>query len=151
MVNAVNASQTAIQESNTILAEIGADDDARSSDVTITDLGKILPALTSVVPANENAYRAYIADPANPFDNPARQAEVQAMVNAVNANQTSTQESDTILAEIGADDDARSSDVTIADLGKILPELTSVVPANENGYRAYIADPANPFDNQQDK
>jgi hypothetical protein len=70
--------------SATVLAEIGADDDASNSDVSITDLNKILPVLTDVNVSNEAAYRLYIVNPANRFSNPATQAEVQAMVDAVN-------------------------------------------------------------------
>ncbi len=74
-----------ISDSDIILAEIGADDNANSSDVTIAELNSILPVLTNLVAANETAYQTYIADPTNTFDAPATQAQVQAMINAVNA------------------------------------------------------------------
>jgi hypothetical protein len=70
-----------------VLAEIGADDDANASDVTIAELNSILPALTDVNASNEAAYQAYIADSANAFDAPATQAQVQAMITAVNATE----------------------------------------------------------------
>jgi hypothetical protein len=85
LVDAVNAAVDAEIASDTVLAEIGADDDANASDVTIAELNSILPALTDVNASNEAAYQAYIADPANAFDAPATQAQVQAMIDAVNA------------------------------------------------------------------
>jgi hypothetical protein len=139
MLDAVNASVT-------VLAEIGADDDTGESDVSIEDLNKILPVLADINESNEAAYQAYIADPANPFSAPATQAEVQAMITAVNASvDTENAASKTVLTEIGEDDDAEASDVTIADLKTISPALTDVNASNEAAYQAYIADPANAF------
>ena len=88
VITAVNASETAIATSNTALTAIGAEDDAKSSDVSIAELNSILPALTDVVEANEAAYQAYIADEANTFDAPATVAQIQAMITAVNASET---------------------------------------------------------------
>ena len=70
---------------NRVLDEIGEDDDAEASDVTIADLESILPALSDINASNEAAYQAYIADPANEFSAPATQEEVQDMITAVNA------------------------------------------------------------------
>jgi len=74
-----------IGASNTVLAEIGEDDNAEASDVTIADLESILPVLSDINASNEAAYQAYIADPANAFSAPATQQEVQDMIAAVNA------------------------------------------------------------------
>ena len=130
---------------NTVLTEIGEDDDAKASDVTIAELNSIAPALTGVKAENEAAYQAYIAEVANTFSAPATPAEVQAMITAVNATVTAQNTSNTVLAEIGEDDDAKASDVTIAELNSIVPALTGVVTANEAAYQAYIADVANTF------
>ena len=69
------------------LAQIGtqADDTGVESDITVVQLNAITPTLTSVVSANIDAYNNYIDANANSFASPATQAEVQAMITAVNA------------------------------------------------------------------
>jgi uncharacterized protein (TIGR02145 family) len=139
----VQAMITAVNTSQTVLAQIGteADDpDAVPSVVTVAQLNTITPALTGVTAGNETAYQEYIdANPAD-FSSPATQAEVQAMITAVNVNQT-------VLAQIGNesdDPDVVNSEVTVVQLNTITPALTGVDPANETAYQDYID--ANPND-----
>ncbi|MCK5854768.1 MAG: hypothetical protein KAG56_06065, partial [Sulfurovaceae bacterium] len=56
-----------------------------ASDITILELGKILPALSHIVSANESAYQAYIDANGNKFSSPATQAEIQSMITVTNA------------------------------------------------------------------
>jgi hypothetical protein len=77
---------TAVNASVTVLEDIGADDDARASDVTIAELESISPALTDINESNEVAYQAYIEDPENEFSAPATWQEVQDMITAVNTS-----------------------------------------------------------------
>ncbi len=85
LVTAVNATVTAAAASNSVLADIGTDaNTASTSDTTIAEFGAILPALTGFVDANLAAYQAYINDNPGSFSSPATQAEVQAMITAVN-------------------------------------------------------------------
>ena len=143
MITAVNAQVTATNDSNTVLAEIGIDADANSSDVSIAELNSILPALTDVTSGNLTAYQTYIGANAGSFDSPATQAQVQAMITAVNTLETA---STTVLAEIGIDADANSSDVSIAELNSILPALTDVTSGNLTAYQTYIGANAGSFD-----
>ncbi len=84
LVTAVNATVTAAASSS-VLADIGTDaNTASTSDTTIAEFGAILPALTGFVDANLAAYQAYINDNPGSFSSPATQAEVQAMITAVN-------------------------------------------------------------------
>ncbi len=85
LVTAVNATVTAAAASSSVLADIGTDaNTASTSDTTIAEFGAILPALTGFVDANLAAYQAYINDNPGSFSSPATQAEVQAMITAVN-------------------------------------------------------------------
>ena len=131
-------------ESAAVLAQIGNEGDTPNtvpSVVTVAQLGTISPALAGLVPANQAAYQAYID--ANPglFASPATQAEVQAMVNAVNAAAVI----EAILVQVGNEADAPNtvpSVVTAAQLASV-PGVTGVVPSNETAYQAYIdANPA---------
>ncbi|NYT27759.1 MAG: hypothetical protein H0A76_07580 [Candidatus Thiodubiliella endoseptemdiera] len=81
----VQAMVTAVNASNSVLEDIGTDaNTASTSDTTIAEFGAILPALMSFVDANLAAYQAYINDNPGSFSSPATQAEVQAMITAVN-------------------------------------------------------------------
>jgi len=81
----VNTTVTAATASSSVLADIGTDaNTASTSDTTIAEFGAILPALTGFVDANLAAYQAYINDNPGSFSSPATQAEVQAMITAVN-------------------------------------------------------------------
>ena len=129
MVNAVNASQS-------VLAQIGNEGDAPdtvSSVVTVGQLQTISPAITGLVAGNESAYQAYIDANPNLFSSPATAAEVQAMVNAVNASQS-------VLAQIGIEADASniSSVVTVAQINTISPVIIGAIVTNESAYQAYI-------------
>ena len=145
MVTAVNATAT---NTALLLANIGTDNDAGNNANTAALTAAQLNALTGVsgaIAANEAAYRAYIADSANTFAAPATEAEVQAMVTAVNATATNTA---LLLANIGTDNDAGNNANTAALTAAQLNALTGVsgaIAANEAAYRAYIADSANTF------
>jgi uncharacterized protein (TIGR02145 family) len=138
-----NTTTNVISASDNVLAQIGNegdDPDVVNSVVTVAQLNTISPALTGVDPANETAYQDYIDANPNDFSSPATQAEVQAMITAVNAGQS-------VLAQIGNegdDPDVVNSVVTVAQLNTILPALTGLDPANETAYQDYID--ANPND-----
>jgi len=127
--------------SDTVLAQIGNEGDSpdnTNSVVTTAQLGSILPALTDVTAANETTYQDYIDANPGSFASPATQAEVQAMITAVNATVTAAA-SDSVLADIGTDaNTASTSDTTIAEFGSILPALTDFVNANLSAYQTYI-------------
>ena len=74
--------------SATVLAQIGTegdDPDGTNSVVTVAQLGTIVPTVTGLDSNNQTAYQDYIDANPNLFASPATQAEVQAMVNAVNS------------------------------------------------------------------
>ncbi|MEH0691073.1 hypothetical protein H4F17_18760, partial [Vibrio cholerae] len=131
MVNAVNASQD-------ILTQVGTDADAGSTTVTVAQLQTVSPALTDLVTGNEAAYQAYIGANPNAFSSPATAAELQAMVNTVNASQG-------VLTQVGTDADAGSTTVTVAQLQTVSPALTDLVAGNEAAYQAYIGANPNAF------
>ena len=90
----------AVTTAPTVLAQIGneADNpDTTSSIVTVAELGGITPPLAGLDAANETAYQDYIDANPDSFSSPATQAEVQAMVTAVNASENASQ---TVLAQI---------------------------------------------------
>ena len=138
MVDLVNASQT-------VLVQIGleADDpDTVNAVVTTDQLGLILPSVTNIEANNETAYQAYIDNNPSLFSSPATQAEVQAMVDAVNASQE-------ILAQIGLEADSPDSTpsaVTTDELGQIIPTVTGIVSNNQAAYQAYIDSNPSLFD-----
>ncbi|WP_162262077.1 inverse autotransporter beta domain-containing protein [Bathymodiolus septemdierum thioautotrophic gill symbiont] len=140
MITAVNAAVNAAAASDSVLADIGTDaNTASTSDTTIAEFGSILPALTDFVNANLSAYQTYIDANPGSFASPATQAEVQAMITAVNAAVTAAAASDSVLADIGTDaNTASTSDTTIAEFGSILPALTGFVNANLSAYQTYI-------------
>ncbi|NYT27761.1 MAG: hypothetical protein H0A76_07590 [Candidatus Thiodubiliella endoseptemdiera] len=140
MVTAVNATVAAAAASSSVLEDIGTDaNTASTSDTTIAEFGAILPALTGFVDANLADYQAYIDANSGSFASPATQAEVQAMVTAVNATVAAAATSSSVLADIGTDaNTASTSDTTIAEFGAILPALTGFVDANLADYQAYI-------------
>ena len=138
MVDLVNASQT-------VLVQIGleADDpDTVNAVVTTDQLGLILPSVTNIEANNETAYQDYIDNNPSLFSSPATQAEVQAMVDAVNASQE-------ILAQIGDEADSPDdtpSEVTTDELGQIIPTVTGIVSNNQAAYQAYIDSNPSLFD-----
>ncbi|WP_396179704.1 hypothetical protein [Flavobacterium sp.] len=88
MIDAVNTAQAPINASNAVLAQIGNEGDVANtvpSVVTVAQINTILPAITGALVANEAAYQAYIDANPSLFDAPATQAQVQAMITAVNA------------------------------------------------------------------
>lgn len=71
-----------------VLAQIGNEGDnpdTVNSEVSVAELGNITPTLTGLDAGNETAYQDYIDANPDSFSSPATQAEVQAMVDAVNA------------------------------------------------------------------
>lgn len=134
----------ALSVSDTILAQIGNEGDAPNtvlSVVTTIQLGQILPAITGIVAANQAAYQAYIDANPNAFSAPATAAEVQAMINTVNAQMIAQAASDAILAQIGNEGDAPNtvvSTVTVAQLGQIVPAVNGIIAANQAAYQNYI-------------
>ena len=138
MVDLVNASQT-------VLVQIGleADDpDTVNAVVTTDQLGLILPSVTNIEANNETAYQDYIDNNPSLFDSPATQAQVQAMVDAVNASQE-------ILTQIGLEADSPDSTpsvVTTDELGQIIPTVTGIVSNNQAAYQAYIDSNPSLFD-----
>ncbi|MDA9056626.1 hypothetical protein N9K49_02110, partial [Flavobacteriaceae bacterium] len=129
-----------ISPTQTILAQIGTEGDnpdTVNSVVTMTQLGTIVPAITGIDPTKETDYQDYIDTNPDSFSSPATQAEVQAMVDAVNAAAVST----SVLAQIGTEGDnpdAINSVVTVAQLGTIIPAITGLLPAKETAYQNYI-------------
>ncbi len=121
--------------STCILDQIGLEGDnpdTINSVVTATQLGYILPALTGIVAGNETAYQDYIDANPNSFASPATQAEVQAMITAVN-----------LLAAIGTDANdgagtgGNSIPGTAAELNA-LPNVSGAVDANLAAYQVYV-------------
>ena len=131
MITAVNAAQT-------LLANIGtAADTATVANFTAAQLSSI-PGVTGATAANEAAYNAYIDANANAFSAPATAAEVQAMVTAVNVNNS-------VLATIGTSADAGTNpNLTTAQFSSI-PGLTGVTAANTAQLNSFIAANANVF------
>ena len=144
MINTVNAQVAAQAASNAVLVQIGNEGDAPntvSSVVTVVQLGIILPAITGIEATNESAYQDYIDANPEMFSAPATAAEVQAMIDTVNAQVAAVVASDAVLTQIGDEGDspnAVSSTVTTAQLETIIPEITEIVTANEAAYQAYI-------------
>ena len=132
-------SAAAVAASTSVLSQIGSQADSPDTEnavITAADLSNILPAITGVIAANQTAYQDYIDANPDAFSSPATQAEVQAMVDAVNAVA-----SDAVLTQIGneADNpDSVNSVVTVAQLGYILPALTGIESAHEASYQNYI-------------
>ena len=141
----VQAMVDLVNDSQTVLAQIGdeADDsDTVNAVVTTDQLGLILPSVTNIEANNQTAYQDYIDNNPSLFSSPATQAEVQAMVDAVNASQE-------ILAQIG--DEADSPDdtpsaVTTDELGQIIPTVTDIDSNNQAAYQAYIDSNPSLFD-----
>jgi uncharacterized protein (TIGR02145 family) len=139
----VQSMVTQINTNQTLLANIGIDagngNNANTSTLNATELNAIV-GVSGATAGNEAAYRAAIAANEGPFSSPATEAEVQAMITAVNTSQT-------VLAQIGneADDpDVVTSVVTVAELNTIIPALTGVNASFEAAYQNYIdANPNN--------
>ena len=132
----VNAMIAAVNASQTVLAQIGNEGDAPdtvNSVVTVAQINTISPAITGAILANETAYQDYIDANPSLFSSPATAAEVQAMINAVNATNS-------VLVQVGNEGDSPNvvpSVVTSAQLASV-PGVTGVVPANQAAYQAYI-------------
>jgi uncharacterized protein (TIGR02145 family) len=138
--------RTTLTVSETVLAQIGAEGDDPNnviSVVTVDQINAISPAITDAISDNEVAYQAYIDANPNSFASPATAAEVQAMVDVVNA---AVNASATVLAQIGAEGDDPNdvlSVVTVDQINTIFPAITGAISGNEAAYQAYID--ANPY------
>ncbi|RUM46750.1 MAG: hypothetical protein DSY80_01620, partial [Desulfocapsa sp.] len=133
-----------VVDSENILAQIGNegdDPDNTNSVVTVAQLGLIEPALNNVDANNETAYQDYIDANPDAFSEPATPAEVQTMIDSVNAAQT-------VLANIGTDADNGNNDNTgtlsASDLNNIVG-VSGATAANEQAYQDYIASHPNAF------
>ena len=138
IIDAVNAAVTA---SNNVLTQIGNegdDPDTVNSVVTVAQLQTIIPEVTGLVAGNETEYQDYIDENPNLFSSPATQAEVQAMVDAVNTTVTNSNNVLTQIGNEGDDPDSVNSVVTVAQLQTIIPEVTGLVASNETEYQDYI-------------
>jgi len=72
-------------KSDSVLTKIGQNNLHCNSNITLAELNLIIPAITGINANNLKAYNAYIANcKAHSFSNPPTQAEIQAMINAVN-------------------------------------------------------------------
>jgi uncharacterized protein (TIGR02145 family) len=122
--------------SDLVLQQIGNEGDSPNtvpSVVTVAQINTISPAISGAVLSNQSAYQAYIDANPNLFSEPATQAEVQAMVNAVNANVTS------VLAQIGNEGDSPNTVPSVVTTTQLIAiGITGVVPANQSAYQAYI-------------
>lgn len=151
MIDAVNTQVLAQAASDAVLAQIGNEGDTPdtiASGVTAAQLGQILPAITGIVAANQSAYQSYIDAHPNAFSAPATAAEVQVMIDAVNAQVLAQAASDAVLAQIGNEGDSpntNASAVTVAQLGQILPPINGIEAANQSGYQSYIDSHPNLF------
>ncbi|MDF1762349.1 MAG: hypothetical protein P1U57_02970, partial [Oleibacter sp.] len=142
MVTAVNtAVNAAVAASDLVLVQIGEEADEANtvpSMVTVAQIAIIIPQISGLVAENQTEYQNYID--ANPtlFDAPATAAQVQNMVNAVNA---AVAVSNSVLAQIGDEADEANvvpSVVTVAKIATILPNITGLVLENEADYQTYI-------------
>ncbi len=136
-------SGTTMKNSSAVLTQIGLEGDnpdSVNSVVTYVELGLITPPLTGLVSGNITLYQDYIDANPDSFSSPATQAEVQAMVTAVNASQT-------VLVQIGLEGDnpdSVNSVVTTAQLALITPAITGIDNGNETAYQDHIdANPDN--------
>ena len=125
---------------DSLLQAIGTDAAAGNNTYTTGTTAAEYNALTGVsgaVATNEAAYLAAIAANEGPFSNPATEAEVQTMINAVNASIDALTE---VLEDSDSTDganNANSTAVTAAQLAAITG-IENVVPANEAAYQAAI-------------
>jgi len=131
----VQAMITSVNEAQSLLAEIGIDEEdgaTTSTNATAAELNNIV-GVSGAIMANETAYQAYIDENAGNFSSPATAAEVKVMVDVVNF-------SEIVLAQIGNesdDPDTVPSVVTAGQLGSIVG-VTGVTLANEMQYQEYI-------------
>jgi Ca2+-binding RTX toxin-like protein len=131
----VQAMVTSVNDAVTLLAAIGTDEDdgaATTTNATVAQLNNIV-GVSGALAANESAYQAYIDANGGNFSTPATAAEVQAMVTSVNVTQT-------LLANIGTDEDdgaATTTNATAAQLNDIVG-VSGALAANESAYQAYI-------------
>ncbi len=77
--------QTPAERSASILKEIGNEHSNNKSTVTVAQLKAILPALRDINDDYQDIYQRYIASTDNNFSSPATTAEVQSMINEMNA------------------------------------------------------------------
>ena len=128
-----------------MLADIGTDaangNNANTSAIDEDDLNA-LTGVSGAIGGNVISYRAAIAANEGPFNSPATEAEVQAMIDAVNVAATASAEA---LAEVledsnsaGGANNANGTAVTAAQLAAITG-IMNIDPANEAAYQSAIA------------
>lgn len=120
-----------------------ADDETTTTTVTAAEIAAI-DGVTGVDPDNEAAYQDYIDNNPDLFSAPATVAEVQAMIDAVNANEETGGEAG-ILAQIGTEADAGTVSTVTAEQLAALTGITGVDPTKEADYQQYIADNPDAF------
>ena len=116
----------------TILGYIGSQHSNHNSTITVAQLKAITPALSNIIASNLNSYRSYIEDPRANFSTPATIAQVQIMLDKINA-------SESVLGSIGNQHSNGSSDITVAQLQNITPALSNIDDRYLNIYQRYIA------------
>ncbi len=128
MITSVNAAQD-------LLTAIGIDEEdgvATSTNATEAQLNDIV-GVSGALAANEGDYQAYIDANASNFSNPATAAEVQTMIDSVNAAQD-------LLTAIGIDEEdgaATTTNATAVQLNDIVG-VSGALAANEGDYQDYI-------------
>ena len=148
MIAAVNAEADSIAAGDGgALAQIGSEGDDPNVTPSVVTAAQIaaITGVTGVDPANEAAYQAYIDNNPDLFSEPdATLAEVQAMIDAVNANAEPGGEAG-ILAQIGTEADAGTVSTVTAEQLAALTGITGVDPAKEGDYQQYIANNPDAF------
>ena len=126
------------ERSASILKEIGNEHSNNKSTITIAQLKAITPEVRDINDDYQDTYRSYIASADTSFSSPATRAELQSMIDAVNASKAT-------LVRIGQDHHNASSTITVADLRSIFPSLNNIDEDNIQKYRDYITSADNNF------
>jgi len=131
MIDRVNTNQT-------LLENIGIDADG-GIDIMPTSVElNNLPNVIGAIAVNEDAYQEYINVNPDAFSSPATEAEVQTMIDRVNANKI-------LLENIGIDADGGDDiNVTAEELNTLIG-VTGAVVTNEDKYQLYINTYPNEF------
>lgn len=148
-VNDTQPKPDPLTDSEKVLLQIGQEaDGSATSTVTIVQLGQITPALQNIVSSNLQAYRNYIDANPNAFSSPATQAQVQAMINTVNAAQEKDTDGDGTPDGIDTDDDndgfsdsdeaLAGTDPLIATSKPTLPDYTPTLTLSKSDMRGAV-------------
>ncbi|WP_430409327.1 beta strand repeat-containing protein [Kordia sp.] len=136
IIDAVNTEVATLAEVLEDSASVGGANNANTVAVTAAQLVAIT-GITGVIPANETGYQAAIAAETG-FSNPPTVMQVQAIIDAVNAEVTALAEVLEDSDSTGGANNANTVPVTAAQLNDITG-ITGVDPANEAAYQAAIA------------